>query len=328
MSLLSYQHEDKGYPTSNSTEGINHSSPGSSGDTAGLALALAVSGAHVRLAAARALAGGMKETNLTTAVASPSSPPPSSSLSVSDVVHKIQTLFLANQPSSSSSSSSSSVSKGGVNKVSTPSSSSLSSLGNVMGSAKTPVRTVPLSSGSGIGPAALGFNVPAKKPTSAGLGSLGAMMGGIGQPPKPKPKAAAGLGLGSSIAPPPAIRSGVGSTSLVSTASAPGLGAGASSGPNAAATSDPPIRISTRLAVAEWARAVGEQQALPDNNNDEGTKGGNASSSSHHPSLALLAFVLAYGAVDTASEVRKAMLTAGTVLVDAYGPHHLSLIHI
>ena len=305
VSLLSYQHEDQGYPS----EGIT---PPGSGDSV---LAL-VPGAHVRLAAARALAGGMKDNNQSTAVASLTSSP--SSLSSSDVVHKIQTLFLANQPSSSSSA----VTKGAGNKSSTPS-SSFSSLGSAIGTTKTPSRAVPLTSGSGIGPAALGFAVPAKKPTSAGLGSLGAMMGGIGQPPKPKPKAAGsglGLGMGSAVAPPPAIRSGGASTSLTPTAPALGLGSGPSSG-SSAATTDPPNKISTRLAVAEWVRAVGEQQALSDDNsnsNKEETNGGKAS----HPSLSLLAFVLSFGAVDTASEVRKAMLTAGTALVDAYGPHH------
>ena len=305
VSLLSYQHEDQGYPS----EGIT---PPGSGDSV---LAL-VPGAHVRLAAARALAGGMKDNNQPTAVASLTPSP--SSLSSHDVVHKIQTLFLANQPSSSSSA----VTKGAGNKSSTPS-SSFSSLGSAIGTTKTPSRAVPLTSGSGIGPAALGFAVPAKKSTSAGLGSLGAMMGGIGQPPKPKPKAAGpglGLGVGSAVAPPPAIRSGGASTSLTPTAPALGLGSGPSSG-SSAATTDPPNKISTRLAVAEWVRAVGEQQALSDDNSNkdkEETNGGKAS----HPSLSLLAFVLAYGAVDTASEVRKAMLTAGTALVDAYGPHH------
>ena len=303
VSLLSYQHEDQGYPS----EGI---APPGSGDSA---LAL-VPGAHVRLAAARALAGGMKDNNQSNAVANPSL----SSLSSSDVVQKIQALFLANQPSSSSSA----VTKGGGNKSSTPS-SSLSSLGSAIGTTKTPSRAVPLTSGSGIGPAALGFAVPAKKSTSAGLGSLGAMMGGIGQPPKPKPKAAGpglGLGVGSAVAPPPAIRSGGGSTSLTPTAPSLGLGLGAgSSSGSSAATTDPPSKISTRLAVAEWVRAVGEQKALSDDNsNKEETNGGKAS----HPSLSLLAFVLSFGAVDTASEVRKAMLTAGTALVDAYGPHH------
>ena len=281
MSLLSYQHEDQGYLT----EGVA-ATPSSS--DAPLAL---VPGAHVRLAAARALAGGMKENSQPSATSSPSS------LSVADVVHKIQTLFLVNQPSSST------ASKGVGNKPSTTTTSTTTSLG---ASKAPPSRGVPLTSNSGIGPAALGFAVTAKKPTSGGLGSLGAMMGGIGQPPKPKPKTATGLGLGGlgvGAVPPPAVRAGGGSSGLTPlSAQVPGLGLGlgGGGGAGAGAVTDPPSKIATRLAVAEWVRAVGEQQALPDESKEQGA--------ATHPSLSLLAFVLAYGAVDHASEVCKTML--------------------
>ena len=314
MSLLSYQHEDQGYPS----EGAVAAAQGSSLDPV-------VPGVHVRLAAARALAGSMKEGGQSTAVKSP----PSSSLSTADVIHKIQTLFLASQPSSSS--------KSGGGKTSAPSSSSSLGSSSALISSKPVSRGVPLTSGSGIGPAAMGFATTAKKPTSGGLGALGAMMGGIGQPPKPKPKTSGlGLGLGSMTGPGPARSGGLstGSTPTSGTASVAGLGLTVTGGPSpgpgagagAGAVSDPPGKVATRLAVAEWLRAVGEQKALPDDDEAGDSSAASAANrdpqSQQHPSLALLAFVLAFGAVDLASEVRRAMLTAGTTLVDAYGARH------
>ena len=175
----------------------------------------------------------------------------------------------------------------------------------------------------------MGFATSAKK-ASPGLGSLGAMMGGIGQPPKPKPKATGlglGLGVGSTVGPPPSIRSTGGLSNVATptgTAAMSGLGlvAGPSPGPGASAGSDPPVKVSTRLAVAEWLRAVGEQHALPEEDQEKGSSSPQSQSQQQHSSLSLLAFVLAYGAVDPASEVRRAMLAAGASLVDAYGPKH------
>ena len=130
MALLSYQHEDAGYP-----------SEGAAATGADPALAL-VPGAHVRLAAARALAGGMKEGGQGPATATAATSPSSSSLTATEVIHKIQALFLASQPSSSSSTTS----KGVGNKPSAPSSSSsISSLGAAVVNSKVPSRAVPLS---------------------------------------------------------------------------------------------------------------------------------------------------------------------------------------
>ena len=156
----------------------------------------------------------------------------------------------------------------------------------------------------------MGFTT-VKKPSSAigqGNSSLGAMMGAIGQPPKPKPKAG-GLGVGSVLGPPPPARTSSSSSSSSVTgagvttsgnALAPGLGLGVVSGSTSGASAgaaDPPVKVATRLAVAEWLRAVGEQEQQ-----QQGQDKAGGSASQSWP-LSLLAFVLAYGAVDHASEV-------------------------